>query len=350
MEVTIEEQRAFVKIMTLRHRKPPEIHEALLEACGDSAMALRTVQKWAQRVHEGNGSTEDASRTGRPSSACVDEHVEQIRALMQNERRWTCTELAEQTDVSKTSVHRILTQHLGMRKISARWVPHNLSPIQKQERVRISRELLRRSQEEDILDRIVAIDETWVRSYEPELKRQSAEWRRPGSPRPIKFRQKPSSVKLMLISAYDTSGIILSHFVPPGETVTAAYYSNYLKVHLRQAIRKKRDNLQIPLILHDNAAAHRAYLTQETLRHLGWESLPHPPYSPDLSPPDFDLFGKLKEPLRGQRFKDIEEVKSAANRVLRLLNSENVLTGIAKLPHRWRKVIELGGDYIEGWC
>ena len=52
--------------------------------------------------------------------------------------------------------------------------------------------------------------ETWVRSYEPELKRQFAEWRPPGSPLPVKFRQEPSSVKLMLIAAYVSRGIVLT--------------------------------------------------------------------------------------------------------------------------------------------
>lgn len=122
-----------------------------------------------------------------------------------------------------------------MRKVSAQWVPHNLTANQEAERVRISRELLQRHQQEKdvFLDRIVAIDETWVHSYEPEVyKRQSTEWHRQGSPRPIKFDQKPSAVKLKLNSAHDTPGIILSHFAPPRETVTVAHYSNYLKVHL----------------------------------------------------------------------------------------------------------------------
>ena len=35
MEVTIEEQRASVKIMTLHHKKPSEIHQELVEACGE---------------------------------------------------------------------------------------------------------------------------------------------------------------------------------------------------------------------------------------------------------------------------------------------------------------------------
>ena len=34
---------------------------------------------------------------------------------------------------------------------------------------------------------IVAIDGTWIRSFEPELKRQTAKWHTPNSPRPVKF-------------------------------------------------------------------------------------------------------------------------------------------------------------------
>ena len=31
-------------------------------------------------------------------------------------------------------------------------------------------------------------------------------------------------------------------------------------------------------------------------------------YSPDMSPPYFDLFPKLKEPMRGRRFPSLEEL------------------------------------------
>ena len=37
---------------------------------------------------------------------------------------------------------------------------------------------------DDFLGRIVAIDEISIRSYEPNLKRQSSEWKHPGSSRP----------------------------------------------------------------------------------------------------------------------------------------------------------------------
>ena len=63
--------------------------------------------------------------------------------------------------------------------------------------------LERHQNEGENLNNIITIDVTWVRAYEPELKRQTAEWRHEGSPRREKFRQHPSPVKLMAILSYD---------------------------------------------------------------------------------------------------------------------------------------------------
>jgi histone-lysine N-methyltransferase SETMAR len=49
------------------------------------------------------------------------------------------------------------------------------------------------------------------------------------------------------------------------------------------------------LFLHDNASAHRPLATQKELAYLGFQSLDHPPYSPDLAPSDYHLFPGLKK-------------------------------------------------------
>jgi hypothetical protein len=67
-----------------------------------------------------------------------------------------------------------------------------------------------------------------------------------------------------------------------------------------------------------------------------------------MSPPDFDLFPKLKKTLRGKRFRSIEEVSNEVTREIRRINYEGVLTGIHDLPKRWTAVIKHNGDYIEG--
>jgi hypothetical protein len=67
-----------------------------------------------------------------------------------------------------------------------------------------------------------------------------------------------------------------------------------------------------------------------------------------MSPPDFDLFPKLKEPMRGRRFSTLEEVSAAVTRAIRGLNKSGTLNGIANLPKRWEAVIEKQGDNVEG--
>jgi len=62
------------------------------------------------------------------------------------------------------------------------------------------------------------------------------------------------------------------------------------------------------LIQHDNARPHTSLRTQEAIAKFGWIVLHHPPYSPDLTPSDFHLFGPLKDSLRGTRFEDDESV------------------------------------------
>jgi hypothetical protein len=47
---------------------------------------------------------------------------------------------------------------------------------------------------------------------------------------------------------------------------------------------------------------HSAALTQGKLAQMYWTALEHPPYSLDLSPCDYHMFGPLKGALRGAAF------------------------------------------------
>ena len=221
-----EEQKGFIKIQYFRSKKAIEIHRGLQEACGDNALSYRGVCRWVASFSAGRDSTKDEHRTGRPISITDKYHVEKVKELIDKDRRYTVEEIAQELDISEGSVHTILRMRLGMRKITSRWVPHMLTQEQKHMRVQISRQLLHRYKKEgdDFISRIVAIDETWLRSYEPELKSQSMEWHTPNSPRPAKFRRKQGNLKVMMIFAYDCEGIIISHHVPNGQTVNKEYY------------------------------------------------------------------------------------------------------------------------------
>jgi len=142
----------------------------------------------------------------------------------------------------------------------------------------------------------ITLDETWAKSYEPHLKRQSNEWRHYRSPRKSKARQNPSNVKVMMIVVYDCDGVILTHTVPLQQTVSAQYYCSFLEHNLRPALRKKQRHFlqNPPVILQDNARPHAVQAVADLFDRWGWEVLYHPPYSPDLSHCDFYLIPELK--------------------------------------------------------
>lgn len=65
------------------------------------------------------------------------------------------------------------------------------------------------------------------------------------------------------------------------------------------------------ILHHDNARPHAALGTRQKIAELGWEILPHPPYSPDLAPSDYHLFLSLQNFLRGKKLKNEEDIKQA---------------------------------------
>ena len=70
---------------------------------------------------------------------------------------------------------------------------------------------------------------------------------------------------------------------------------------------------------------------------MGINTVPHRPYSPDLTPCDFWLFPKL----RGcRRYETIEVMKEAV--------MKDIDGALQKLLEQYNKCIAAGGDYFEG--
>ena len=76
---------------------------------------------------------------------------------------------------------------------------------------------------------------------------------------------------------------------------------------------------------------------------MGINTVPQPPYSPDLAPGDFWLFPHL----RGCRYETIEEMKEAVTKVIDTLTQEDFDEAIHKLLERYNKCIAVGGDNFE---
>ena len=153
-----------------------------------------------------------------------------------------------------------------------------------------------------------------------------------------------------MIFVYDGHGILTTHRVKIGKTINGKYYEGYLKKTLRQAIHRKTGGLLAagPIILHDNATPHGAVNETSLLRRYEWEILEHLPYSPDISPCDFDLFPKINEDMRGIPFSDLDELEVAVAERVKVVERSCLATGIDDLPKRWQSVIDHKGYYLKG--
>ena len=152
----------------------------------------------------------------------------------------------------------------------------------------------------------------------------------------------------MATISWDVEGILLIDYLSKETTLTENYYVEVLR-RLLQAIKDKRQgklNHNI-LLLHGNAPAHSAKVTQAAFKECKFQQLHHLAYSPDLAPSDFYLFCLLKKALRGRRFSCDEEVQGAAEDWLEGQSKNFYLQGLQSLPLKWSKCIDMSGDYIE---
>ena len=122
------------------------------------------------------------------------------------------------------------------------------------------------------------------------LKQNSSQWSGAilGSPTPKKPRGEKSSQKMLATVFWDIHGIICIEFLPRGSTIDSDRYIQTLK-KLKARIYRARPALEMQRVLfhHDNAPPHTSGKTRETIASMGWKTLPHPPYSPDLAPSDY---------------------------------------------------------------
>ena len=102
----------------------------------------------------------------------VDANVRLVEKLVLEDRRITTEQLEEITDIPHGSLHCILVDVLGFRKVSARWVPPKLTTQQKRLREEISEGHLDTYASDIVrfLRRYVTMDEVWAYHYDPGTK------------------------------------------------------------------------------------------------------------------------------------------------------------------------------------
>jgi histone-lysine N-methyltransferase SETMAR len=146
---------------------------------------------------------------------------------------------------------------------------------------------------------LIACDETWILYAEIPTKTESAQWVKRGEKRPTKLRPQLTREKLMSLPFISYNGNVYLYFVSENEIINAKSFCKILR-RMKAKLNSKfpKDAKRLAIIIMDNARPHCNRLVDKTLKSLKITKIKHPPYSPDLSIFDFDLFDKLKKRLR----------------------------------------------------
>ncbi|KAF8774406.1 Protein GVQW3 like protein [Argiope bruennichi] len=192
-----------------------ECIESPRETFGNEAPAEKTVYNWFAEFRRGRASVSDESRKGRPKSVLIPKNIDDVRKVIEEDRHVTYRRSI--FGISQTAIHSILQEHLAVKKICSRWIPHNLTIAHKKRFVQIG----------------------------PETKQQSTVWVFQDEPNPTKVARSSSTSKKMIACFFGLTGHIANIALEDRKTVNAKWYAEICLPKVISEIMKNNKNHRI---------------------------------------------------------------------------------------------------------
>ena len=319
-----------------------DTYRILQDAYGERGPSQTTCNEWFRRFKNGDFDPKDKERTGQPKKFEDNE----LQVLLDEDSSQTQSQLAEQLGVTQQIVS-VRLKAMGKILKEGKWLPHKLDERQMENRKTISEFLLQRNERKSFLHRIVTGDEKWIYFENPKRKKSYVN---PGQPAKSSAKPNRFGKKRMLCVWWDQKGVVYYELLKPGETVNTDRYKQQI-IDLNLALIKNRpewaNRHDSVIFLHDNAPAHKAKPVLDTLKSLGWDLLPHPPYSPDLAPSDYHLFASMGHALKDTHFKTSEDLEDWVSDWFSSKDPDFYWRWIHKLPERWTNCVASDGNYFE---
>ena len=352
MDVSRENQKFYIFTRLQLGDGLQKIYEDLFAVYSDLVVPYNTCARWIREFKDGRKLLTDKPRPGAPKSKVNETLMENIKKQVDNDPNISVREISSDLDVSIGTVHKVLHEELGLRKISARWVPHVLTPEQKKNRVSCARQLLDMFEPNGPkrVSDVVTGDETWIHFYGIPNKRSNMMRLTKDEPRPVVCKPGFQSRKRLFTIFFNHEGPVAVDVLPEKATMTGRYYRENVLPQVVSALNDRRPvtGTSRIMILHDNASAHKTGAVTQYLSENRITTLPYPAYSPDLAPCDFWLFPKLKELLAGNKYTRVQDLSKAVNSELRGIPKEEYRAAFDKWRRRLQLCIQRGGEYFEG--
>jgi histone-lysine N-methyltransferase SETMAR len=304
----------------------------------------RTIRQWYLERKRGTFCIKHDHPPGRTLELSI---TERIRNFIRDFPKASTHFIADVLHLDMRTVKNQLLHQLHMVKKSVRWIPHMLTEAQKVRRMEAAAEIaqLLEAQKKNDYRSVITGDETWIYLDNP----PGPQWMPASEPRPTFACQTISSLKVMVVIFFSGERFWLSTYLPPKETMGSEEFEKIALNPLLSAWEKLPGETKppLPLFLHmDNAPSHRSTKTSAWLKNSPFIRVQYPPYSPDLAPCDFWLFGMIKSKLQGKRFSSIDQVMEEVNKILAEIKKDKLKAIFDEWKERCKRV-SYDGEYCE---
>ena len=336
------DQRSIVIFLSIQGKSPTVIEKEMKDTLGEIAVKYSTITKYLRQIKFPPSS----NLPEKDENLNVLDKVDQIILDVLDEQPFaSLRQIAQIAGIPKSTVHYHLTVILNFKNMNLKWVSHSLTEEQKAKRILISKQLLKtiRPSKHHNWKYFLTGDESWFYlSYEHERM-----WVESGD-EPQKRSKKMIGEEKDLVSVFwNQNGFALVDGLPKGVTFTADYFINNIleKLTKRGTAFPDRDGRRLNLHF-DKARPHISNKSIQYMELNGLNKVPHPPYSPDIAPSDFFLFGYTKDKLQGCSFNTREELLDAIRQIWDEIQKETLREVFLEWEKRLQKVIDTDGNYI----
>ena len=200
------------------------IHSELVTTLGGSAPSLRTVYRWIQHFKTRGGVVEDMHRVGRPQTGISRPNVTRVHRLIEQNPQISLDHLQERTKLCRGTLVNIIHHQLKMRKLSSRWIPHDLNSAQKLKRLNYCTQNLKLFDEGKMrLCDIVTGDESWIYHRKIQKKSLNKEWvTLDGTPGTV-VKRSQFEKKSMICVFFKSNGHVLVDVLEANKTIDNIY-------------------------------------------------------------------------------------------------------------------------------
>lgn len=335
------EQRYIIKFFFLSGMRYKSIYTEMKKVLHDNTVHLSTVKRWCTKFKNGHFSCEDEDHPGRPPSDLVGP----VSKCLSKQPFISARQIAKQLSISPMTILRVLNVDMGLKRFTRKWVPHELTVEQKNSRVEKSKlilNILEKAQKNNFVN-VMTGDESlfYFRYQSSHMYAESKE------KVPNRISKKIDSKKVMITMFFNGNSLLCFDMLPKGKKYNQEYFINNIIEEIKE--NTDGDDTQMDfkkIMVHmDNCRVHTGKKVTQKLSNLKVKTIPHPAYSPDISPCDFWLFGFLKKSLEDKEILDEIQLK------IEILNAWEHVTfeQLQNVFYEWMKrlkwVIDNKGEY-----